>query len=388
MFSLESLYESIAAHRAELRELSLDIWNHPETAFQEKYSADRLARFLEEHGFQVARQYLDVPTAFATEVATGAGPAFGIAAEYDALPAVGHGCGHNLIATAGVAATLAVTETMKRENVPGTLRLLGTPAEEDGGGKVVLLERGALRGLDAVMMVHPTARTVQDTGSSALRKYNVTFIGREAHAAGNLDTAVNALDSVMLMYAGINAFRQQLPSFCRVHGIVDDGGKVPNVIPGRASCCFYLRSTSDEWMEKLDARFRAIAEGAAMMTGAKLEIVQPSRPYRARKPNAPMNEQYLSDMAALGANPERGTTVNMGSSDFGNFSQELPGAHCYFAVADHKVPGHSVEFAAAAKEDFAFDNALRAAAAMAHIALKFMTDEKFRGEVKADFARS
>ena len=227
---------------------------------------------------------------------------------------------------------------------------------------------------------------MQDTGTSALRKYNVTFIGREAHAAGNLDTAVNALDAVMLMYAGINAFRQQLPAFCRIHGIVDDGGHVPNVIPGRASCCFYLRSTSEEWMEKLDARFRAIAKGAAMMTGAKLRIVQPSKPYRSRKPNAPMNEQYLADMAELGANPVRGTAVNMGSSDFGDFSQALPGVHDYFGISDRQIPGHSVEMAKAAKSDFGLESALRAAAAMAHIALKFMTDKNFRAEVKRDFS--
>ena len=387
MFTLQTLHDSIVAKRAELKELSLDLWAHPEVAFQEKYSAERLAQFLEAHDFAVTRAWLDVPTAFTTDFSTGDGPAFGIAAEYDALPIVGHGCGHNLIATAAVAATLAVREAMRENGVKGTVRLLGTPAEEDGGGKVVLLERGALKGLDAVMMVHPTWRTVQDTGTSALRKYNVTFIGREAHAAGNLDTAINSLDAVMLMYAGINAFRQQLPAFCRIHGIVDDGGHVPNVIPGRASCCFYLRSTSEEWMEKLDARFRAIAEGAAMMTGAKLEIVQPSKPYRSRKPNAPMNEQYLADMAELGANPVRSTVVNMGSSDFGDFSQALPGVHDYFGIADRQIPGHSAEMAAAAKSDYGLDSALRAAASMAHIALKFMTDEKFRAEVKADFAR-
>ena len=387
MFTLQSIYESITARRAELKELSLDLWAHPEVAFQEKYSAERLAQFLEARDFAVTRAWLDVPTAFTTDFTTGEGPAFGIAAEYDALPAVGHGCGHNLIATAAVAATLAVREAMREDHMTGTVRLLGTPAEEDGGGKVVLLERGALKGLDAVMMVHPTWRTVQDTGTSALRKYNVTFIGREAHAAGNLDTAINALDAVMLMYAGINAFRQQLPSFCRIHGIVDDGGNVPNVIPGRASCCFYLRSTSEEWMEKLDARFRAIAEGAAMMTGAKVEIVQPSKPYRSRKPNAPMNEQYLADMAELGADPVRSTVVNMGSSDFGDFSRALPGVHDYFGISDRQIPGHSIEMAEAARSDFGLDRALQAAASMAHIALKFMTDEKFRTEVKADFAR-
>lgn len=140
-------------------------------------------------------------------------------------------------------------------------------------------------------------------------------------------------------------------------------------------------------MERLDARFRTIAEGAAMMTGAKLEIVQPSKPYRSRKPNAPMNEEYLKDMAELGANPVRSTVVNMGSSDFGDFSQALPGVHDYFGIADRQIPGHSVEMAEAAKSDFGLDSALRAASAMAHIALKFMTDEKFRAEVKADFAR-
>ena len=387
MFTLQGIHNFIAERRSELKELSLDLWAHPETAFKEVYSAECLAKFLEARKFDVTRAWLDVPTAFATEVVTGEGPAFGIAAEYDALPAVGHGCGHNLIAAAAVAATLAVREAMKKYGIAGKLRLLGTPAEEDGGGKVVLLERGALRGLDAVMMVHPTWRTVPDTGTSALRKYNVVFHGREAHAAGSLDLAINALDAVMLLYAGINAFRQQLPSFCRIHGIVDDGGNVPNVIPGRASCCFYLRSTSEEWMEKLDARFRAIAEGAAMMTGAKLEIVQSSKPYRSRKVNAPMNGQYLKDMAELGDNVVPLTAVNMGSSDFGNFSQELPGVHDYFAITDHRIAGHSAEFAEAARSDFALDNALRAAAAMAHIALKFMTDEKFRAEVKADFSR-
>ena len=387
MFTLNGIHRFIQSDRPELEKLSTDLWEHPETAFQEKYSAERLAQFLEAHGFDVTRAWLDVPTAFATDFHNGDGPAFGIAAEYDALPAIGHGCGHNLIATAAVAATLAVREAMKKYGIPGTVRLLGTPAEEDGGGKVVLLERGALEGLEAVMMVHPTWRTVQDTGTSALRKYNVIFHGSEAHAAGNLDFAVNALDAVMLMYAGINAFRQQLPANCRIHGIVDDGGHVPNVIPGQASCCFYLRSTSEEYMEKLDARFRAIAEGAAAMTGARLEIVSPSKPYRSRKPNAPMNEQYLADMAALGAAPVRSTTVNMGSSDFGDFSRALPGVHDYFAVADRKIPGHSREFAEAARGDFALDSALRAAASMAHIALKFMTDAEFRRNVKADFDR-
>ena len=387
MFTLDEIYRYILERRSELEELSLDLWNHPETAFKETYSSERLAEFLEGRDFAVTRHYLEVPTAFATEFRNGDGPAFGIAAEYDALPAVGHGCGHNLIATAAVAATLAVREAMKKYGIPGAVRLLGTPAEEDGGGKVVLLERGALKGLGAVMMVHPTWRTVPDTGTSALRKYNVIYHGREAHAAGSLDLAINALDAVMLLYAGINAFRQQLPSFCRIHGIVDDGGDVPNVIPGRASCCFYLRSTSEEWMEKLDARFRAIAEGAAMMTGAKLELVQPCKPYRSRKVNAPMNAQYLENMAALGDHPVPLTTVNMGSSDFGNFSREIPGVHDYFAITDHRIAGHSAEFAEAARSAFGLENTLRAAAAMAQIALRFLTDEKFRAEVEADFRR-
>ena len=387
MFTTETLHRFITAHRAELEALALDLWEHPELAFQEHHSAEALAQFLEKHDFTVTRAWLDVPTAFTTAFANGDGPVFGIAAEYDALPAVGHGCGHNLIATAAVAATLAVRDAMQQYGIRGTVRLLGTPAEEDGCGKVVLLERGALDGVDAVMMVHPNWRTIYDMGSSALRKYNVIFHGREAHAAGNLDLAVNALDAVMLMYAGINAFRQQLPANCRIHGIVDDGGQAPNVIPGRASCAFYLRSATEEGMEKLDARFRAIAGGAAMMTGAELEIVRSSKPCRSRKPNAPMNEQYLDDMDELGAAPARCPSGNMGSSDFGDFSQTIPGVHGYFGIADHRIPGHSKEFAAAARTPYALESALRAAAAMAHIALKFMTDEEFRSRVRADFGK-
>lgn len=387
MFTLDSLHRSITAHRAELKALSLDLWEHPEPAFEETYSSSAVADFLEAHDFSVIRSWLDVPTAFTTVFENGDGPAFGIAAEFDALPDIGHGCGHNLIAAAAVAATLAVREAMREDGISGSIRLLGTPAEEDGGGKVVLAERGALEGLDAVMMVHPSWRTEPDIGSSALRKYNVIFHGRESHAAGSPELAINALDAVMLMYAGINAFRQQLPSCCRIHGIVDDGGAVPNVIPGRASCVFYLRSNSEEWMDKLDARFHAIAEGAALMTGATLEIASPSKPYRSCKANGPMNAQYIEDMTALGDRPVTPTTVNMGSSDFGDFSQTLPGIHGYFAISECKIPFHSKEFAEAARTDRALDNALRAASAMAHVALRFMTDERFRRSVREAFGK-
>jgi len=368
----------------ELRALSQDIWSHPELAWQEKHASEALTAFLEKHDFLVQKNYLDLSTSFHTEFGS-AGRTFAVAAEYDALPEIGHGCGHNLICTAAVAATLAVRKWMNENRLPGKFILLGTPAEEGGGGKVVLLEKGCLQGVDAVMMVHPSSRTIPDPGSTALLRYKVEFTGVAAHAGATPERGINALDAVMLLFAAVNAYRQQLSSNCRIHGIVDNGGVAPNIIPGESSCFFYLRSAADSGLEALDQRFRDMVKGAALMTGCQYKMTETSRKYRTRRPNEAMNKQYLDNMETLGCQVQRDAAPLGGSSDFGNFSHRSPGIHPYFAVADHTIALHSLEMAEAANSDYGHERMLCAAASMAHIALLFLSDSRFSDKVTNGF---
>jgi len=271
--NITSLYQTIIESKAELAALAEDLWRHPELAWHEEYAVKRLSDFLRVHGFRVETGYLGFPTSFRAECGSGSEAAFAIAAEYDALPEIGHGCGHNLIAMAAMAAALAVKRGLDG-GISGRVVILGTPAEESGGGKVKMLQKGCLDDIGAAMMVHPSWRTVPDKGSTAIRRYDVDFTGVEAHAATTPEEGVNALDAVMLLFAGVNAFRQQMPDNCRIHGIVSNGGSMPNIIPGSARCRFYLRSSDEAWIERLDRRFLDIVAGAELMTGAKAKITR------------------------------------------------------------------------------------------------------------------
>ena len=385
---LDYIIGSINKEKSALRQFSDALWNNPETAYNEHFAAAAAVKFLEERSFAVTKGCYGIETAFRCEFDNGAGPVFAIAAEYDALPEIGHGCGHNLICAAGVAAFLGAVETMKAKNIPGKMILLGTPAEEGGGGKVFMAERGCLDGVDGVIMVHPSAKTTPDMGSNANLGLEVIFHGRCAHAAAYPEKGINALDAVNLLFTGVNTYRQYIPEHARMHGVILEGGTVPNVIPDRARCRFYLRSADEAWTPVIEKRFRDIVKGAELMTGATAEIA-PFRPaYKSRKPNCTMNHAYIEYMSAQGAKTFIPEKPGRGSSDFGNFSQLAPGIHAYFAVADDSEPvGHTQEFADAAGKDAGFESAMRAAAAQGAVACRFLADSEFREAVKADYAK-
>ncbi len=370
----------------ELKALALDIWEHPELAWQEFYAAETLAKFLQEHDIAAEANYLDFPTAFRGDVCFEPGATFALAAEYDALPP-GHACGHNLIGTAAVGAAIAAARAMKKLGLSGTLVIMGTPAEESGGGKVKMLAKGALNGIDAVMMAHPSWRTQPDPGSTAIRRWDVTFHGVSSHAAAAPELGVNALDAVMMLFNAVSFQRQQMPDVCRIHGIVTNGGKMPNIIPESASCRFYLRSSNEEWMEKLDGRFDNMVKGVAMACGCTYTKEKFSIDCRSRKPNALLNKVFCEAMALQGEEIPVKYPDGRGSSDFGDFSQAIPGAHPYFGIADHKIGAHSIEFQEAARSEPGLKSMLKAATAMAVTVCKFLDDEEFRSEVKADFAK-
>ncbi len=384
---LREFNEQIQSFKQDMHELSEYVWEHPELAYQERLACAKQKELLEKHGCNVVSPAYGVETAYSTEYANGDGPVFAIAAEYDALPEIGHGCGHNLICASGVAGFLAARNVMQAHDIKGKLILLGTPAEESGGGKVVMLRNGCLDGVDAVMMLHPRSYSLPDPGSTAIRRFTVEFKGKAVHASAPED-GKNALDAVMLLFAGVNAFRQQMPEFTRIHGIVREGGKAPNIIPDHASAYFFVRSLDDAWEDRLEERFRKIVAGAAMMTDTEFTITPSGVPCMSRKPNQPMNALFCQLMMEQGLVPDLSKMgENRGSSDFGDFSHKFPGIHGYFGIADQTLPGHSVEMAQAAKSAMGFENAMKAAAVMAAIATRFMTDAAFRSEVKKDFLK-
>lgn len=386
---LQTIRNFIESRREKLRALSDDIWEHPEVAYTEKYASARAAEFLKSEGYEVTLPYCGIETAFRCEYGSDNGPVFAFASEYDALPEIGHGCGHNLICMAGIAAFCATAELIKSGKITGKAVLFGTPAEEGGGGKVKMQEAGCLEGIDAVVMVHPTRTNSPDSGSTANCGLEVEFQGKAAHAASSPHEAVNALDAMQLLFAAVGCFRQQMPQHARIHGVILDGGRVPNIIPDYSRCRFYLRSGVESWFPVIEQRFRDMVKGAELMTGTTATIKPFRPPYRSRKPNAVMNQEYVDCLKAFGMDVYIPTGQGPGSSDFGNFSQAVPGIHAYFAVSNSEKPaGHSTEFCKWAKSDDGFNNGLNAAAALSHIAYRYMSEPEFRTAVHADFDKA
>lgn len=376
--------QSLREQAAALKGLAKKIHAHPELGFEEFQASAWCVEMLKGWGFRVQAPFAGLPTAFKATWGRGK-PTLCLMAEYDALPDLGHGCGHNLIAAATLGAGKAMADAMKAQRMGGTLAVLGTPAEEGKGGKIKMIAKGALRGMDAALMAHPSFRTIPDPGCSAIRRFDVAFKGAEAHAAAAPEKGRNALDAVMLLFQGVNAWRQHVPEACRIHGIVKDGGVAPNIVPGHASCVFYLRAPDDAMLDGLERRFREIAQGAALMTATEPDVAPGHTAYKARIPNGPLNEAYSEAAAAAGLRPTVPDKPSRASSDFGDVSQEVPAAHVYFSISKAEIPGHSGPFRKAAGSAYGLGQMLRAAEALALVGCRFLSDEGFRCRVREGF---
>ena len=388
MNKVNELLALVENSAAELDALSIEVWKNPELAFKEFIACKLQCDLLRKYGFEVEENYCGFETAYRCEYGSG-DAVFAITSEYDALPGIGHGCGHNLICTAALGAFLSLTAYMKENSIPGKVVLIGTPAEESGSSKVNIVEAGAFDGVDAAMMVHPLWTTTPDRASLSINRFDVTFIGKASHAGGSPELGINALDAVQLMFAGINAWRQQLPESSRIHGIVTEGGLKPNIIPDRAGCCFFVRAADDEWQQKMESRFNDIVKGAALMTGCEIEIKKVSRGTKARKPSRLMNQLWVNYIGELGSPADLTLGPGRGSSDFGNVSQTVPAIHPYIGISEDNttIAGHSVAFCEAAGKPFAHKQMHRAAAAMASVGLKVLTDGDFRAALKEEFKK-
>jgi amidohydrolase len=374
---------AVDEYREELIALSRAIHADPEVAFQEVRAAARLTARLEAAGFVVARGVGGLPTAFRAEFGRGS-PVIAICAEYDALPELGHGCGHNVIAAAAVGAGLALAALGSR--LPGRVVVIGTPAEEGGGGKVILLERGVFDGLDAAMMIHPATRNLVDRGSLASLRVEVTYHGQSVHADAPPGSGTSALDPLIQLFAGANALRAGMLPTARLHGIIVEGGSTPTLLPGRAVARFSVRAPERQYAETLLERFRRVAEAAAIATGAEAQfVVAPG--YENMVPNRAIARAFAANLTALGrvVTPTTGNE-RMGSTDMGNVSQVLPAIHAYLSIAAEGVSGHSIAFREAAGSSGGDAAALDGARALAMTALDLMTDRDLFQQMQEEFA--
>ena len=367
------IVEAVDGMEARLRDVAKDLFEHPEVKFEEVRASKRLAAELEADGFDVELGVAGMETAIrAVHPASSEGPTVAILGEYDALPEIGHACGHNLIAAAGLGAALALGAI--KDGIPGTLLFMGTPGEEGGGGKVLMIDAGLFENVDAAMMFHPATNTIVDRGSLAITEVKIEFAGKPAHASGCPEKGINALDAVIQTFNGINALRQHIKDDARIHGVIRDGGVKPNIVPEYASAEFYVRALETAYRDELLKKVRGCAEGAALATGATLTWSEVGHAYKAMKPNHAMGEVFVKHLETLGEPLQPPKDNALGSTDMGDVSQIVPSIHAYIKIAEEEVAGHSREFAEASGSERGQQVMLIAAKAMAMTALDILTE--------------
>jgi amidohydrolase len=371
----------------ELEALSRRIHGHPELGYQEVQASAWLAEFLESKGMKVERGVGGVPTAFrAAAGGAGTGPTVAFLCEYDALPGLGHACGHNVIAAAGAGAGAALAVLQARLPA-GRIEVIGTPAEEGGGGKVKLVRAGVFERVDCAMMIHGFDRTILHQDLLGIVRADFEWRGRAAHASADPWEGVNALDACIQTFNAVALLRQQMRPSCRVHGIITHGGMAANIIPEQARATFYVRAPELDLMWALYRRVVACAEGAARATGAALEVTQHDMVYEPLKRNRTLLDLFAANMRVAGLTEGDPLPDRLGSSDVGNVSQVLPTIQPMVAIAPPGTPIHSREFADAAVGPLARAGMLAAAKTMAMTACDLLTDPPRVRAAREEFAR-
>jgi amidohydrolase len=368
----------------DLEQLSRRIHDHPELAYQEVKAAGWLSDYLTGQGFKVERGVAGVETAFRATIETGHGPTIAILCEYDALPSIGHACGHNVITTSGAVAGAALAAV--RAALPaGRIQVIGTPAEEGGGGKVKLIQGGVFEHVDVAMMIHGFDRWILHQDLLGIVRVGFEFTGKAAHASADPWEGVNALDAVIQTFNNVSMLRQQIRPEARIHGIVTQGGAAPNIIPEAAACTFYVRAAKLEYMWALHKRVIACAEGAATATGCTLKVVEFEAPYEPLKRNNTLLDLFRANMKTTGAVESPPMADRMGSSDIGNVSQVIPAIQPMVQIAPHGTPIHSRAFEAAAVSGLAREGMCQAAKTMAMTTYDLLADPGLVKKARAEF---
>ncbi|MGP4063351.1 M20 family metallopeptidase [Oceanobacillus sp. M65] len=381
------IVDNIEENKQKYIQASHDIHDNPEIGNQEYYASGRLIELLVEEGFLIEKGVAGHETAFvAKKKSEKEGLRIGFLAEYDALPEIGHACGHNLIGTTSAAAAIALSKVL--DEVGGELVVLGTPAEEggpNGSAKGSFVKAGLLEDIDAAIMIHPGAETNLTGPSLAVDPLDFAFHGKPAHASAHPDKGINALDGVIQLFNGINALRQHLPSDVRIHGIITDGGDAPNVVPDYAKARFYIRASSRELLNEVTKKVKGIAEGAALATGADVKVIA----FQNEVDNFVVNKRF--DQVFKEIAEELGEVVNteerkaLGSTDAGNVSQVVPTIHPHIKIGSSDLIGHTVAFREAARSEQGDEALVKGAKASAFTALQLLTNSTLFEEIKQEF---
>jgi amidohydrolase len=337
---------TVRRHESQLIDLSAAIHSHPELAWQEHRAAGWVGDALANAGFDVTPKFLGLETAVHATFGSGRFRV-GLMAEYDALPGLGHACGHNLIAAISVGAAIALRGVA--DDLDLTVEVYGTPAEEGGGGKIELIDRGAFQGLDLAMMAHPGPVDVAEARPFAVTHSHITYAGKSAHAAAYPEQGINANDAFLIAQMSLGLLRQQLPPSSRVHGIMTHSGDAPNAIPARTEGRWYVRAETLAELEELTPRINRCFEAGALATGAKLTIEPESKPYSEFRNDERAVAAYRANATALGRSFGPGgvaAQMNRASTDMGNVSQLVPSIHPYIGIGSLPATNHQAEFAA------------------------------------------
>ncbi|MFC1898872.1 M20 family metallopeptidase [Chloroflexota bacterium] len=380
-----AIVNRVDSHQGQLEELSHKIHSNPELGFKEFKASCWLTGYLEENGFSVERGICGLATAFKASYGTGK-PAIAILAEYDALPGLGHACGHNIISTSAVGAAVASREAVDR--CGGTILVIGTPAEEMYGGKVIMSGYDTFNDADVAMMVHPAAYDVATIEALALQTLDIEFFGRAAHASAHPEEGINALEAMLNSFAAINSLRQHVKNTSRIHGIITDGGQISNVVPDHSAAEFIVRAVEADYLEELKIRVLNCFTGAAKASGARLKYKWSDIYYAPMRNNMVLARLFRGNINSLGHRMSLSNdNADFGSTDMGNVSQLVPGIHPLVAIAPPDVVGHSMQFTEAAISEAGMRGLIDAAKAMAMTVADLLADTNITARVIKEFRR-
>lgn len=381
-----AIREAARRRLPELMELVRWLYENPELSGEEKESSRRLAEPLRQAGFEVSFGVGDLPTAFVARRRRGKGPVLAFLAEYDALPGIGHGCGHNLIGCAALGAALVLHEVAPE--LGGEIRVLGTPAEETLGGKAVMVEAGVFADIDAALMVHPSGEDRVLSDSLACQSLEVVYLGRAAHAVAHPEKGINALDPLLALFSARDALMRQSRPGLRIVGIISEGGVRPNVIPERTVGNFSLRAPDRARLAEAVTGFRNHASRLAEGHGCKVEITLTDLAYDEMLTNRPLADAYRANLAALGVRVNDAPRENMGSLDMGNVSHVVPSLHPFFALVPLSVASHTREFAQATITEAGEAGLLRSVQALAMTGLDIFANPDLLRRAREEHRKS
>ncbi|MBC5636932.1 M20 family metallopeptidase [Ornithinibacillus sp. BX22] len=375
----------------ELQGIEQDLWgickqmyDHPELGDQEYESMKLLTSLLEKHSFSIETGIVGRPTAFKAEYTSGKpGPKIAYLAEYDALPGIGHGCGHNLIGTMSVGAGITLSKVI--EEIGGSVVVLGTPAEETNGAKVPMNEQGVFDDMDVAMILHPSDQSYVSGESLAMDAIQFAYSGKASHAAASPEKGINALDSVIQLFNGINALREHLPTDVRIHGVITEGGKAANVVPDYAVTQFYIRAKARSYLNEVVEKVKNIATGAALMAGTTLEISNYELSYDDMITNQSLSDAFTKNLAQTSDLPILAAKQSYGSIDMGNVSQVVPAIHPYIGLNKPGLVAHTKQFAEQTITEDGYKTLKSGALALAGTGFDIITNKDLLESIKSEF---